>query len=372
MRRDKLLSGFAATVLAALGMTVSLAVPAMSADTDDKQPAKVEKADSAQPATPAAGQDAKPEPAKDRYAVPEGGVPELLAFVEGLQTFQPSDVNEYMEHRSKAPAALQAAAEKILQLEKDEKSAAYQKAKSVLLQDTVRRIGEMKPEEQQAAVDQVSARLAAAGKELTREDVNLAMSAARGLEYSGSRDAAAAAYESFNKVFAGIGEPQLADLGELFAGSARRLKLVGNELELSGTKLDGQKFNLAELKGKVVLVDFWATWCGPCRAEFPHVKEAYEKHHAQGFEVVGVSLDQDRKALEQYVQEQQVPWITLHEPELQGRNPAARHYGIMGIPTMFLVGRDGKVISTQARGAELKRLLAEQFPSEPPKEQTGE
>lgn len=147
----------------------------------------------------------------------------------------------------------------------------------------------------------------------------------------------------------------------MMAGAARRLSLVGKPLELSGTKLDGAKFDIQDLKGKVVLVDFWATWCGPCLAEYPNIKKAHEKYQAQGFEVVGVSIDEDREALETYVKEKNLPWITLHEKDAGGRNPATNHYGILGIPAMFLVDREGKVVSIRARGEELNRLLETQF-----------
>ena len=74
-----------------------------------------------------------------------------------------------------------------------------------------------------------------------------------------------------------------------------------------------------------------------------------------------MSIDTNREVLEKYLEEEQVPWITLHEADDGGKNPATKYYGIMGIPTLFLVGRDGTVISIRARGAELNRLLAEQF-----------
>jgi len=113
--------------------------------------------------------------------------------------------------------------------------------------------------------------------------------------------------------------------------------------------------------GKVVLIDFWATWCGPCVAEIPRVRDAYDRYHERGFEVVGISLDEDRDALEAFVAEKQIPWPII----LDARNDAgglAARYGINAIPTMILVGRDGTVVSTDARGPRLEELLAEQFP----------
>ena len=148
-------------------------------------------------------------------------------------------------------------------------------------------------------------------------------------------------------------------------GAARRLDLLGNPLELSGTEMDGSKFDWAKYRGKVVLVDFWATWCGPCLAELPNVKKNYELYHDKGFDIVGVSLDQDRAKLEEFLQKEQNPWTTLHDGAWND-NAVATYYGIMGIPTVILVDKEGKVVSTRARGPELGKLLAELLgPAEP-------
>ena len=179
----------------------------------------------------------------------------------------------------------------------------------------------------------------------------------------GGTEAAGKAYAAFGGSFVKSSNPQIKAMGEGMAGMLRRLSLVGNEMEISGTNLDGSPFDQKSLAGKVVLVDFWATWCGPCVAELPNVLAAYEKYHDKGFEVVGVSLDTDRDALEGFLKEKEIPWTILFEqPEGQGwQHPLAAYYGITGIPTVILIGRDGKVVSMDVRGEKLGEALAKLF-----------
>ena len=139
--------------------------------------------------------------------------------------------------------------------------------------------------------------------------------------------------------------------------ASRHLNLLGNPIELTGTKLDGSDFDWSDYEGKVVLVDFWATWCGPCLAEAPNVKKNYDKYHDRGFEVVAISLDTKKSALEKYIQTKEVPWVNLFEAGKGWKHPMAVKYGVSAIPTVFLVNRDGNVVSLRARGAELGKQL---------------
>lgn len=149
------------------------------------------------------------------------------------------------------------------------------------------------------------------------------------------------------------------------AGAERRLALRGKPIELAGPLLDGTPFDQASLAGKVVLVDFWATWCGPCVAEIPRVRELYDRYHDRGFDVVGISLDEDAEDVAAFVGKHEIPWPIIHDRRGDdGRPPLAERYGITAIPTMFLVGRDGLVVSIEARGRRLEELLAEAFPDE--------
>ena len=110
-----------------------------------------------------------------------------------------------------------------------------------------------------------------------------------------------------------------------------------------------------------MLIDFWATWCGPCIAELPNVKKTYAKYHEKGFEIVGVSLDQSKDKLTEFVKENDMPW-PQHFDGLGWKNEFAVMYGIQGIPAMWLVDKDGNLVDMKARSgldAKVEKLLAE-------------
>lgn len=134
-------------------------------------------------------------------------------------------------------------------------------------------------------------------------------------------------------------------------------------LTIEAVKLDGTKFSTADWKGKVIFVDFWATWCAPCRAELPRVKKAYADFHDKGLEVLGVSCDNEASQLQQFLdQNKDMPWPQLFDAKNPGWHPLAKSYGIDAIPTMFLIDKKGILRSVDAREnfeEMIPKLLAE-------------
>ena len=180
-----------------------------------------------------------------------------------------------------------------------------------------------------------------------------------------------AAAEAFLRTRVDAGEANAA-VRELAAGRLRITEMRRIPLELTFTAADGRPVDLAKLRGKVVLIDFWATWCKPCLEEMPHVRAAYQKYHDQGFEVIGISFEKspgttprpmERTAAQvvQFARENDMPW-PHHYDGAYWQNEFGRRFAINEIPATFLLGKDGRLVTTEAHGerlaAEVARLLA--------------
>ena len=201
-------------------------------------------------------------------------------------------------------------------------------------------------------------------KKFSMESVSDVQFLATQLLKSGEADSAASLYGRLaDEIVNSEADPKTKAYATQFRGQANRIRLAGSKLELDGKLLNGSDFDWEAYRGKVVLVDFWATWCGPCLADMPNIQATYNKYREKGFDVVAVSLDNDRRAVERFVRERSLPWVQIvdNAPRTtEGkRQTLADRYNIFSIPTAFLVDRDGKVVSTSARGEELQRLLTQ-------------
>lgn len=155
-----------------------------------------------------------------------------------------------------------------------------------------------------------------------------------------------------------IAASDVPDLAKLGAGELAIEDIRRNPMELKFTAVDGTEVDLAQLRGQVVLIDCWATWCLPCIKELPNIKAAVAKWGSKGFTVVGISFDRpaDREKLVKFIAEHDLDWPHwFHDGG--GRNPFGLKYNIRSIPATFLLGRDGRLVTTDTHGAKLDAAL---------------
>ncbi|MDO4575299.1 MAG: TlpA disulfide reductase family protein [Planctomycetia bacterium] len=212
-------------------------------------------------------------------------------------------------------------------------------------------------------IDKVTANLdRAKGKKwISLDIVGIYMQLLMNLEGEVSNDKLMAFCASLKGAMEGCEEERMTMISKQLDGVVKRLNLAGSPMEFAAETLEGKAFDLDSLKGKVVLIDFWASWCAPCMEEMPNLQAAYEKYRDKGFEVVGFSLDEDMDALKKCIADRKISWPIVVKSKVEGAVDPTEAYAIAGIPTLFLIDKDGKVISTNVRG-KLDEELEKLFP----------
>jgi thiol-disulfide isomerase/thioredoxin len=243
---------------------------------------------------------------------------------------------------------------------RDDKDAAIAKqAKFYLLEQRVLAADDLKPEELPKLLAEVKTALT--DESLDNQHLRIASATVHMINRLADDDLALRSYKEFGELFSKSDDAELSAYGRKIASSTPPVSLVGKPLPIEGTTLDGAKFNIEQYRGHVVLVDFWATWCGPCRAKLPGLMKLHEKFHDKGFEVVGVDLDKNVDDLGKFLDDTKLPWINLigEKDGDEMKFPLAEKYDISAIPSTFLVGRDGKVIARDPSDEDVTKKLEE-------------
>ncbi|MGB1927640.1 MAG: TlpA family protein disulfide reductase, partial [Rubripirellula sp.] len=153
------------------------------------------------------------------------------------------------------------------------------------------------------------------------------------------------------------GSPQ----AEIAEGAIRRMDSVGKRIDLRGKTLDGVNFQLSNLRGKLVVLHYWATWCSPCLQDMRALQQLQATYRNAKFEIIGINVDMTAAKTRQHLQQTKIPWIQLFEAGGLEGSGLSKALGIQTLPAMLLIDEDGRVVSNNLQVTDLQQELARRF-----------
>lgn len=328
--------------------------------------------------TPAAGQPgtvapAAPEipPAPDLSFPPTANKETLLKVIATAKGFRPYNPDQYKLQQT----ALRDASNALMKLIDNKEDPVRMQAELDALSSNAALMTGESDEARDKVLEKIIAYLKSR-KQLSLADVQTGMIVGFYLELQPRKSPARDVYATMVELMEKDEREEMQALRINLQASVRRLEMLGNKLDLDAMTIDKKPVKTDDFAGKFVLIDFFATWCGPCIAEVPRLRKHYDKYREKGLEVIAISLDDDRDALDKYLGEAKLPWPVIHDSAPELADKLQMKYGIASLPTVLFLNKEGIVVSLEARGAELDRLMERLFemptPAEPePEASTG-
>jgi len=343
----------------AVYFTIAFAVLSNPLIAQEKQ-SKVENAKSITAATPNEDtKNAQSTPPKVEIPLwPELKVPntksmeELAKFVSETKSLQPTTEARYREMQK----AVLEASKRIIEMTKDRTTPAFRVAEFDYVSSSVMLLGNDGPEAQKKTYERFRDYLKGKPKP-DDNDLRMVLLAGQNLEQIADGKMAGEAYLEFAKILKEKKNEAFQVWISMLEANAKRMQLPGKEMTVTGRTVTGDDFKIESCRGKYTLIYFWASFDASCKQEYPYMKKLYLDYRDKGFEIVAISVDEDREKLDMFLRENEVPWINLWDEENRSSPVAVQQYGISAIPTMILLDREGKVVSMEARGLILGRLL---------------
>ena len=248
------------------------------------------------------------------------------------------------------------------QLQQDKRPLLAREGNLIVLSNRLREIPKMNQQQRDAFIEELMAFFSSSP--MTKREIQIAQVTSQVFERAGKTDSAQIILRKTARLLEQSSKKEWKQIANQFKGTARRYGLPGHPMKLSGKTLDGKTIDIKDFKGKVVLVQFWASWCTYCLQEMPHLLKLYHTYHEDGFEIIGVNLDDSAERARKIIEDAQLPWPQIFNSQIDTmgmKNPNATYYGISALPQCILIDRKGNVITLQARGKILNQELERLF-----------